>query len=668
MTEMRDPNLLTYSDDFQRPDGTIIGYDWLQLRGEWSLVSRALQPTGNTGAMVIAQAAFVLGQRFTVEATVSVNPPGGVHNGLAFNIQDRGNGLQDCYALTLMYGNGVPSVWALWNIENSAQRFLPAFEEIDIAPGKPYTLRVAASRYGWFDVTILDGTTELVAKSVQLDPFDQQLSGGSFGAYSQSGNTGGVFQMTSITAQSTTAPSSPYAPPAAVPLTSPGPVHGPAYELPGANWSVVNSSLVDQTQSIIAVGQTLLTQGNQQYVAYYNANRQMSVAMRSVDSDTWVRQSLNTSVGTDGHNSVTCALDRDGQLHVSGNMHNVPLIYFRTMVSGDVTSLTPTASMVNPATEQSVTYPGFLHNGDGALIFNYRYGVSGNGTTYYNIYDESSKTWSRLFDQPMFDGQGVGNAYPQGPTLGPDGYFHMMWVWRLTGDGATNFNLSYARSKDLVHWETAGGDPLTLPLTKTTAGVVVDPVPPYDVLLNGQATLGFDAGNRPLIAYFKLDKKLNEQAWIARPSEDNGWEIVQVSNWTGYYFFQGIGGVPTPPALSPVTLLPDGNLALGYSYTSSTGGFSGTWILNPTTLQPFTEAPLQETLRHGAAPVPDRLTEMTTLRSTFPSMRVVLSPDTGSSGSPAQRYWLRYEALPAAPGKAPFPDPAQLQVYLAQSS
>ncbi len=43
---------------------------------------------------------------------------------------------------------------------------------------------------------------------------------------------------------------------------------------------------------------------------------------------------------------------------------------------------------------------------------------------------------------------------PQGPVRGPDGLFHVVWVWRDTPDRATNHHLSYARSRDLQRWET----------------------------------------------------------------------------------------------------------------------------------------------------------------------------------------------------------------------
>lgn len=662
----RTANQLTFSDNFQRADSATVGNGWDPLRGTYGIVSDSLQPTNGTAQGEISQTAFQLGDTFTVEAQVSLGAPGTVHSGIAFNILDAGSGQQNSYALTICLGP--PPIWALWNIVKSGQHVLPAFATIDIRPDWPYTLRATANEYGWFDATILDGGTVLVAQRVQLDPFLAQLAGGYAGVYTQAGNADGAVRVFNFNVTSSAQASSPPPPPPDSPLIA-TPVQGPPYTLPNATWTVVNSSLVDTTQSIVAVGQALITSGNTQYVAYYDANKQMTVASRSLDGATWVKQALPTFVGTDGHNSVTMALDRDGQLHVAGNMHNVPLIYFRTTTAGDVTTLTQVASMVDPSTETSETYPVFLYNAAGALIYNYRSGVSGNGATYYNIYDESTRTWSRLFDQPLFDGQGAGNSYPSNPALGPDGYFHMVWVWRATGDAATNSALSYARSKDLVNWETVAGDALTLPLTQSTRGVVVDPVPIYGGLLNGIPTIGFDAQNRVLISYHKLDRALNTQAYVARPRPGgNNWDVIQVSNWTGRYWAYGIGTIPAPPLVGPVNALPDGHLQLSYDYSDGTNSYSGTWVLNPKTLQPYTETPIGQVLRFANPPLPNLPASMTTVESSFPGMAVQLRPDNGSSGATNQQYFLRYEALPSAPSKAPYPDPSPLEVYLVQSS
>jgi alpha-L-rhamnosidase len=63
-----------------------------------------------------------------------------------------------------------------------------------------------------------------------------------------------------------------------------------------------------------------------------------------------------------------------------------------------------------------------------------------------------------LFDGPLLDGEGERSAYSSGPQRGPDGRFHLLWMWRETPDAMTNHTLSYARSRDLIHWETSSGN------------------------------------------------------------------------------------------------------------------------------------------------------------------------------------------------------------------
>ncbi|MBO0884342.1 MAG: BNR-4 repeat-containing protein, partial [Mycobacterium sp.] len=550
---------LTFFDNFARPDSSTAGNGWQPLRGNWAIVSDSLETTGGTTEMDIEQTAFQLGRTFAVEAKLSVGGASGAHNGIAFNIHDNGDGTQNLYVLSLTLNS--PPTWWLWEVHNSQRTRLygsGGAATANVVPNHQYTLQVSSTVYGYFDVTILDGSTELLSERVQIDPLAQQLAGGYAGVFSE-GNGGGTLQVFEERITSTTALSTPPQPPPLVPLNA-KPVNGPPYQLSSTSWTVVNSSTVDQTNSRLAVGQSLLTKASNQYVAYYNGSLQMTVAQRSVTSDTWVRQPLNEYIGWDAHNSVGMAFDRAGQLHVAGDMHNVPLIYFRTSVPGDVTSLTKIASMVDPSTERSETYPVFLYNAQGALIYNYRDGSSGNGSTYYNIYDETTQTWSRLFDQALFDGQGDRSAYYSTPALGPDGYFHMSWVWRDTADGATNSNLSYARSPDLVSWQTIEGAPVTLPITYSTPGVIVDPVPIYNGLWNNEAQIGFDANKNVIISYYKFDRNWNAQVYFARPKPGVGWKIIQASSWTGRYELAGIGAVPGLPSVSPVSTLPDGNL------------------------------------------------------------------------------------------------------------
>ena len=83
----------------------------------------------------------------------------------------------------------------------------------------------------------------------------------------------------------------------------------------------------------------LLTDNGRQYVAYYDADHQMTVASRMLDSNEWQFQMLPSKVGWDSHNYITMSIDKAGQLHVSGNMHANPLVYFRTEQAGDITTI-----------------------------------------------------------------------------------------------------------------------------------------------------------------------------------------------------------------------------------------------------------------------------------------------------------------------------------------
>ena len=78
----------------------------------------------------------------------------------------------------------------------------------------------------------------------------------------------------------------------------------------------------------------LLTQGSRQFVAYYDAARVLTVATRRLTDTTWTTVKLPVVTGWDSHNYIALAADRDGQLHLSANMHVNPLVYFRTKTAG----------------------------------------------------------------------------------------------------------------------------------------------------------------------------------------------------------------------------------------------------------------------------------------------------------------------------------------------
>jgi hypothetical protein len=297
---------------------------------------------------------------------------------------------------------------------------------------------------------------------------------------------------------------------------------------------------VDRVWSAHPVPFALTVSNERIYVGYYDANRQLSIASRARAGTGWTYQRLPVWTGWDSHNGIAMAVDGAGQLHVTANMHNDPLIYFRTSSAGDVRTVAKIAVMAEPSAERSMTYPAFLKDAAGRLIFKYRDGGSGRGRELYNRYDVEAKSWKALLTTALVDGEGKRSAYFVGPMLGPDGYFHLTWVWRDTPDAATNHDLSYAKSRDLVRWEKSDGTPLQLPIRLATAEIV-DPVPIRAGMINNNTVLGFDGAGRPMITFHKFDSSGNTQIYVAR-RETAGWRIAQASDWKDFRWDFGGGG------------------------------------------------------------------------------------------------------------------------------
>jgi hypothetical protein len=312
----------------------------------------------------------------------------------------------------------------------------------------------------------------------------------------------------------------------------------------------------------------LVTRGDSQYVAYYDSSRRMTVALRDAGANTLRIKSLSSTLGWDSHNYIAMALDSAGYLHVSGNMHSSSLVYFRSTAPNAVDSL-KAAGMVG-SDESSVTYPVFYYGPSGELIFMYRTGESGNGNQIFNKWTIATKKWSRLFDKPLFDGQGQRNAYMGGPVSGPDGYYYVYWMWRETADAATTHDVGCIRSKDLVAWETAGGKKLSLPVTLSTQGVLVETIAQHGGVIN-RGAVGFDALMRPIVTYHKFDQDGNTQLYDAR-WEDGVWKVHQVTDWTYRWDFGGTGSLVMQISFGPVELMPGGSLVQSYYHVKNGAG------------------------------------------------------------------------------------------------
>jgi hypothetical protein len=392
------------------------------------------------------------------------------------------------------------------------------------------------------------------------------------------------------------------------------------------------------------VGFALVTTPKFQYVGFYDAERRMTIGQRRLDSEQWILTILPSKVRWDSHNGIALEVDCRGYVHVSGNMHGSRLVYFRSRAPHDISRFERLRMVGN--LERKVTYPQFLKGGDGCLYFQYRHGESGDGLRILNRYDPRSRSWSRLLSDPLFHGGGKMSAYLSGPVLGPDGYFHLVWMWRDTPYGSTNHDISYARSIDLEHWETVDGARLSLPITPKTPGVVVDPVSSGEGLVAIAFGVGWDTSGRPTLSYSKYDANGNSQ-WFNTRRENGEWRVHQASAWQYRWDLERTGALAWDIAVSPVGV--DGRGRLTQSFTHIEAG-SGTWVLDEETLRPI-----------GVLAERQVFQQLKEVESEFAGMEVreFIFDRQGE-------YFLRWETLPVnrdEPREPPFPPPSMLRVY-----
>jgi hypothetical protein len=394
-------------------------------------------------------------------------------------------------------------------------------------------------------------------------------------------------------------------------------------------------------------------QDGYQMIAYYDAARQMSVAlrhMRGVNGGPWNYHKVPSWLGWDAHNRVEVAFDKKGILHLIGNLHTNKLVYFRSSSPYDPRSLEQVNVMVDRSVEQRMTYPEFFKGPDGALHFKYRDGSSGNGRWFYSRWDHAEQSWSHLHKTVLLDGENIRGVYPFGPVIGPDGFAHMTFTWRETPIASSNHDLSYARSRDLVNWETYDGTPIELPI-KLATGEVIDPIPEHGGLLNGRHPIGFDSQNRVLVTYQKYDDANRSQVFIARRGKA-GWTIKPVSNWTDLRVDLDKSGALDLPLLTndPARVNADGNIVV----TASLRGVLWEWILNPDDLTVISSKTVDEAL-------PSAITKYD-LDNDIPQRVIPLMIDQSKASSD---YYLSWEALQPNrdKGRADIPPASTLRVH-----
>ena len=289
---------------------------------------------------------------------------------------------------------------------------------------------------------------------------------------------------------------------------------------------------------------SIVSDGNRQFASWYDASGVINIARRKINPDGPWETLATTLKGAvaDAHNIISLGLDGDGYLHVSWNQHGTRLRYARSKTPYEV-DFEVLDEMIDASAEKNVTYPEFRRFSNGDLLFAYRDGVSGSGNLVLNRYAIATRKWSRVQDN-LLSGEGSRNAYWQMYMDAAD-VIYLSWVWRETGDVATNHDLCYAVSRDGgVSWQRSNGTRYTLPITVDNAEVAW-PVPQKSEMIN-QTSMTADAAGHPYIATYWRSQGESVPQYRLVYLDGSAWRCVQVGERISSFSLSGIGTKAIP--------------------------------------------------------------------------------------------------------------------------
>ena len=424
----------------------------------------------------------------------------------------------------------------------------------------------------------------------------------------------------------------------------------------------------------------LLTRDGIQYVAYYDHDRFLTMAQRKLDSTQWKYHRFPVQMGwqTGSHAKLSLALDRQGYIHITsyrrGLLEEPPIpprpIYYRSVAPHSIDEF---ERLYMVSEDERTDYPTFI-TVNGTIYFSFRDGGSGQGDQHFYRYDDDQQRWEQVLDTPLTDGQGERSAYIYGggmPIPGPDGRFHLLWVWRETPDHATNHSLSYARTvgNDLTQWESAGGVSVTPPFTIDNTELLVDGTPPGGGLSNPLNRIGWDSMQRVVISYHRFDETGTSQIYNARYDSDK-WMIVPATRWDFVwgesYYGTGALNISGTVRLSGITSAGNGELT---QTVWNRDVEEAIVVLSEDSLEPVRlERPQPvEWRRKLTRPESDfQILPIPDLRRSGGPMHVELISDSDGSDLDGISWFLRWEhggANRDRPVPEPWPEPSMLRVY-----
>ena len=412
---------------------------------------------------------------------------------------------------------------------------------------------------------------------------------------------------------------------------------GIALVLPAAGG--MEASVLDTVWVANQVNFALETVGRHQFAAYYDANRMMTIAARLLDGGEWRKTTLPSQLVWDSHNGVALGIDDEGYVHVCGNMHATPLVYFRSRRPFDIAEMV--ACQMLGQDEASVTYPKFFKDGQGRLMFSYRSGTCGNGNILVNRFEPDQQRWVRHLQTALFEGtaEGDNRAAYHSFVRDSDGNFHFAWMWRWTPMVETCHQLCYAKSPDLLHWTNGAGEPVALPFRPDTPSVTVDDTPSKGGMHNSRFQVILTPDDRPILGYVKYDQDGLTQLYLAR-HDGLRWISNAISDWNFRWKFEGGGDQMTRGgAFRLAGFASDGALVVPWSNQT---GATGEYRVDPATLE----------LVNSTAPLDGQLPSSIRHRlSETPGLSVCLQADAAGRQPDGTEYLLKWEASGKSHGK-----------------
>jgi len=296
------------------------------------------------------------------------------------------------------------------------------------------------------------------------------------------------------------------------------------------------------------------------YVAFYDENRVLTLARVALKTGEVDQASLKRVFGGfDSHNEIRLHEDHFGRLHLAADMHASPLVYGTMSFGATPNDFTLTNSMTGFA-EAEVSYPRFHDLADGTLVFVYRDGRSGDASTRIKFNEEGR--WRDL-SAPLFAGRSGKrhfSAYFSDIEKGPDGKFHLSWLWRLSSDVSTNCDINYASSPDFKRWKTLSNERLDTPISIDSRATAIRISVGHG--LQNPPALSFDRAGKPMLVYVANDTEGIAQVFVATPDGESAWTTKSVTHWIDRVDVKGAGTRPKFIRYSKIQLRPDGGYIL----------------------------------------------------------------------------------------------------------